>query len=459
MKIRFDDTIAAVATPPGEGGLCVIRMSGPSSYKIADRVFRGSSVPSESKSHTVLYGNVIDPATHFIIDEVLLTILRAPRTYTREDVVEISGHGGTISSRRILEVLINSGVRLADPGEFTKRAFINGRIDLVQAEAVAELIRARTDACARSAVRQLGGQFSSTIGDLRHRILSVLALIEVGLDFTEEGLKEIEQGHILQLLNGIQDDLVEVFNRAVKYRVLKDGVRVALVGKPNVGKSSLLNHLLDRNRAIVDANPGTTRDTIEETIDLNGLPVTFVDTAGIHKSQDPIENQGISRAQNEIREADLVLVIIDASLPLIQDDYFILNSIPHERVCMVLNKSDLEIMAQIQPHKTQYEYKSIYTSALNGAGIDALKMLIFESVISDDIIFESDVLMNSRHHEQLLLAQNKLAQAVHIMTIDEGSEVAAIEIRDVAVHLGSIIGLDIGDQVLDLVFSQFCIGK
>ncbi len=459
MNFRLDDTIAAIATPPGEGGLCIIRMSGLKSYAIADQVFRGSSLPSKCKSHTVLYGKIKEPGSNLTIDEVLLSILRAPRTYTREDIVEISGHGGYVTGRRILDLLIINGARHADPGEFTKRAFVNGRIDLVQAEAVAELIRARTDASARAAIRQLGGHFSSDIVDLRLRILSVLALIEVGIDFTEEGIKEIETGHILNLLITIRSDLSDIYNNALKYKVLRDGLRIAIVGKPNVGKSTLLNIILDRNRAIVDPSPGTTRDTIEEMMDLDGIPVTFIDTAGIHRSSDPIETQGIIRAQAEIQSSDLVLVVFDGSTQLTQDDFHFMKSISHNRLFVVFNKSDIATKARIHHFEKGGQYKFIYISALTGEGVDALKNLIVHSVISDETNFESDILLNSRQQEHLHIALAKLSIGINIIGNEEGSEIAAIEIRDVAYHLGSIIGLEIGDDILDLVFSQFCIGK
>ena len=459
MNFRLDDTIAAIATPPGEGGLCIIRMSGLKSFAIADQVFRGASVPSKCKSHTVQYGMIKEPGANVTIDEVLLSILRAPKTYTREDIVEISGHGGYVSGRRILDLLVKNGARHADPGEFTKRAFVNGRIDLVQAEAVAELIRARTDASARSAIRQLGGVFSTDIADLRLRILSVLALIEVGIDFTEDGIKEIESEHVLNLLIAIRSDLSGIYNNALKYKVLRDGLRIAIVGKPNVGKSTLLNVIIDRKRAIVDPAPGTTRDTIEEMMDLDGIPVTFIDTAGIHKSSDPIETQGIIRAQAEIETSDLVLVVFDGSSQLTRDDIDFMTSISHNRVFVVFNKSDIGSKARIPTSENGHPYKCVYISARTGEGVDALKNLIVHSVVSDDTNFESDILLNSRQQENLYIALAKLSIGINIIENEEGAEIAAIEIRDVAYHLGAIIGLEIGDEVLDLVFSQFCIGK
>ena len=460
MIIRLEDTIAAIATPPGEGGICVIRMSGSESCAIADRVFRGSLLPSHTPSHTVLYGHIVDSDTRSIVDEVLLTVLHAPKTYTRQDVVEISGHGGYLSGKRVLDKLIKHGARHAEPGEFTKRAFVNGRIDLIQAEAVAELIRARTDACARAALRQLGGHFSVRVKDLRHRVLSILALIEVGLDFTEEGISEITSDHILGLLNTVQYDLKEMYDNAMRYRVIKDGARVALVGKPNVGKSSLLNSLIDRNRAIVHSSPGTTRDTIEETVDMNGIPVTLVDTAGIHPSVDSIENQGIMRSQDEIQQADLVLVVLDGSSPPVEEDHHILKSLSHKRTCLILNKCDLPVNADTNMLTTDYRFKAIHTSALTGSGLTSLKQYIIQTIMrTDDVFFESDILINSRHQELLFLSLSKLSLADRILSNNEGSEIAAIELRDVAVHLGTIIGMEIGEDVLDLVFSQFCIGK
>lgn len=459
MNALSDDTIAAIATPPGEGGLCVIRISGPDAFQIADHVFSGSSKPTNAESHTVLYGHIVDPANGFTIDEVLMTILRAPKTYTREDVVEVSCHGGQIVSRQVLDLIISHGARFADPGEFTKRAFVNGRIDLVQAEAVAELIRARTETSARIASRQLGGRFSQNIKNMRQELISILALIEVGIDFTEEDIPEFQPDYLAEKTDQVLADLKRIINASITVRAIRDGVRVALVGLPNVGKSSLLNLILDKERAIVASSPGTTRDTIEETIDLKGLPITLIDTAGVHEASDSIENQGIQRSLQEIEQADLVLFIIDAGCSFTPQYVDLLTSVPHDRLLLVFNKIDLPVRCDISSVTGRYAYPSVQISAHTGDGLPQLLEQMFNLIITDNSYMESDVLINSRQLDHIIQSREKLSIAIENLMVSAGSEIVAIEIRDAVSHLDAVVGLEFGDDVLDLVFSQFCIGK
>lgn len=459
MPYWSDDTITAIATAPGEAGLCVVRISGPEAFDVADRVFHGQNIPSQCKSHTIHYGHIIDPDTHDIIDEVLLSVMKSPHTFTREDVVEISGHGGYRPGSRILDTLIRNGARIADPGEFTKRAFLNGRIDLLQAEAVAEIIRSRTDATMHTALRQLDGRFSNTINSLRERLINLLALVEVGFDFNEEGIEEIGYSHLRSLAYGIHDDLNDVIQESEKWRVMREGARIAIIGRPNVGKSSLLNALLGEKRAIVDPTPGTTRDTINETVDFMGIPVTLIDTAGMRNPVNTIEAQGITRTQNEIETADIHLWLLDGTTHLHNDDYLIYSQIENLNVIPIINKIDRPLHIDTSCLQKISEHDWIYISALNGLGLDTIKNTIFQQLIGNMNLSESDVLLNARQNENLHKASHSLKQARTMLKQDTGMEIVAIDLRDATRFLGNILGKEIDDDILDRVFSSFCIGK
>lgn len=459
MSAVFDDTIAAIATALGEAGLCMVRMSGPDALTIADRVFRGRHRPSRCKSHTVHYGHIIDPVSNDVIDEVLLTVMRAPRTFTCEHVAEISGHGGRRPGHRILEALLKSGARLAAPGEFTKRAFLNGRLDLVQAEAVAEIIRAHTDASMRAALRQLDGRFSRAVDALRDQAVHLLALIEVGLDFTEEDIPEFGYDHLYDLAKRLYEDMNALICESERFRVLRDGARVAIVGRPNVGKSSLLNTLLGRDRAIVDATPGTTRDTLEEAVDLHGIPVVFVDTAGIRRPGDAIEAAGIRRAQREMDLADLFVWIIDGSECLSEDDHLIYSRVQGRSFLPVVNKIDLPQRADLHNMPAIPSTRWIRISARNGDGIAHLTRSIAQAFVGEVESIESNVLINTRHRDLLARAQNRMQHVLKMVEREDGQEVIAVELREVIQHLGEMLGKDIGDEVLSRIFSTFCIGK
>lgn len=459
MSQLIDDTIAAIATAPGEGSLCIVRVSGTDAFQIVDRVFRGRYSPSKCLSHTIHYGHIFDPQSNQNIDEVLISIFRSPRSFTTEDMVEISGHGGFRPGSLILDVLLRNGARLADPGEYTKRAFLNGRLDLAQAEAVADIIRGRTDASVRTALRQLDGRFSDTIQELRSRVIDLLALVEVGLDFTEEDIDEFSYTHLLSLARPILLDLQKLKNDSQKWRILRDGARIALVGKPNVGKSSLLNQLTGKERAIVDSLPGTTRDTVEAMIDVNGIPVTFVDTAGIRTPGNNIEAQGIERSRAEIDTADLFIWILDQSSALNEMDFDLLNYLDPSRTLGVVNKIDQS--CHIDPSDIDFTpvhpWQSI--SALHGSGIDSLKSSIYNILIGDTNRSESDVILNHRHLSLLDEALLSLSQSVDMFKCGHGEEIISIELRKASHSLGEILGLEVGDDILDRIFSSFCIGK
>ncbi len=452
------DTIAAIGTPPGDGGLCVVRLSGPDSFPIADRVFSGD-LPSTCRTHTIHHGYVIDPDNSERIDEVLLSLFKAPRTYTREDLIEISGHGGMRPGTMILNVLIRAGARLAEPGEFTKRAFLNGRIDLLQAEAVGELIRARTDACARAALRQLDGACSQQIDGFRLSLIQVIAFIEVTLDFTEEGIPEMEPRTFLEQLRPVQEALNRLIRSSQRTRVLRDGVRIALIGKPNVGKSSLLNMLTSRDRAIVHAESGTTRDTIEESVDIRGVPVTFVDTAGIRATSDWVERQGVERSQAELERADIALVVFDASRSPDDDDRKLSGQLSARDCIFILNKCDLNTYDPDAYTEMTSGGQCVRTSAKMGQGLDDLLESVLEKVHYDPAGFESGLVVNARQADLLHQAESSLVRGIRILEDGLGAEMAAIDLRECVHHLGVLVGKEIGDSVLDHVFSQFCIGK
>lgn len=454
-----DDTIAAIATTPGESGLCVIRMSGPDVFSVADRVFRGTARPSRSPSHTVLYGRLVDPDTHDVIDEVLVTVMRAPRSFTREHVAEISGHGGTRPAQRILETLLHAGARLAEPGEFTKRAFLNGRLDLLQAEAVAEIIRARTDASLRVALRQLDGRLSQPINMFRDRIIDLLALVEVGLDFTEEDIPAISNTHLLALTLEIQGDLARFIEKTQRWRVLHDGARVAIIGRPNVGKSSLLNALMGWDRAIVDATPGTTRDTISETLEIEGIPITFVDTAGLRTPIDTVEARGIERTEREIATADCFLWVLDGAEPLQTEDLDIVPRISSQPVIPIINKIDLPARIEHNRLSSCMTHPCVRISIKTGEGLVDLRTAIIQQFGAASLLAESEGIVNARHYSKLAETLRSLEYACTLLQSPCSLELAAIELRMATRHLGEIIGKELGDDILNRVFAAFCIGK
>ena len=455
----FDDTIAAIGTPPGEGGLCVVRMSGPESFNIADRVFSGNGRPSGWPTHTIHHGYVVDPDSRERVDEVLMSLFRAPRTYTREDLIEFSGHGGMVPGGMILDVLLRSGARLAEPGEFTKRAFVHGRIDLLQAEAVGELIRARTDACARAALRQLKGTCSQQIDEFREKLIQVIALIEVTLDFTEEDVPDLKPITFLDQLRPVREALERLIKSSHETRVLRDGIRIALLGKPNVGKSSLLNMLTSRDRAIVHPESGTTRDTIEESVDIRGVPVTFVDTAGIRSTPDMVERQGVERSRQELDQADIPLVVFDASRPPDDDDRSLVGLLSRRTGVYILNKRDLDTYDPDAYADLTTDGRSVETSAKDGTGGTSLVEAILEIAQYDPARYESGLVVNVRQADLLNQAKASLDRGIGILEEGHGAEMAAVDLRECVRHLGVLVGKEIGDAVLDQVFSRFCIGK
>ncbi|HWY76750.1 MAG TPA: tRNA uridine-5-carboxymethylaminomethyl(34) synthesis GTPase MnmE [Verrucomicrobiae bacterium] len=455
----IDDTIAAIATPLGEGGLAVIRISGPMAVEVADRCFvpvgKTAAKLSEAPTHTIHYGRLVrDGRT---VDEVMVAVMRAPRTLTREDVVEITCHGGLLAAKLVLDAVLACGARIAEPGEFTKRAFLNGRIDLAQAEAVADLIHARTELALTAANEQLAGKLSQRINQLRDELVRTLAHIEAHIDFPDEDIAPDTRQQLIERLERGIAFVDELLRTSREGQILRRGIRAAIVGRPNAGKSSLLNQLLGHDRAIVSPIPGTTRDTIEETANIRGLPVVFVDTAGLREAGDAIEVEGMRRSREALGRADIVLHVLDVSEPLAKGEDSALAEFTGKSRILVRNKIDLS--AQWKPDATP-GLSAVDVSCLTGQGIEALKDAIKEAVWKGEIRAEMlQVMINSRHQEALNRASAAFGRTVDLLKTDAALELAAFELRIAVNAVGEIVGKTTTEDLLDAIFSQFCIGK
>ncbi len=487
----LDDTIAAIATPLGEGGLAVVRISGPAALAIADKSFlpvgKSSLKPSAAPTHTIQYGKIVrsqvdrplTPALSSsggekvsertgegeVIDEVLVAVLRAPRTFTREDTVEITCHGGLLPAKLVLDTLLEHGARAAEPGEFTKRAFINGRIDLAQAEAVADLIHSRTELALRAANEQLAGKLSQRINQLRDDLLQTLAHVEAYIDFPEEDIPEETSAQLLARLERGVAFMDELLRTANEGQILRRGIRAAIIGRPNVGKSSMLNQLLGHDRAIVSPIAGTTRDTIAETANIRGLPVVFVDTAGLREAGDEIEREGIRRSRESLASAEFILHVLDASEPLTAEDASLLAEFAAKKRILVRNKMDLPEKLNLPPEFLVIRHPSPATPivdvcCVSGQGLEALKDAIKELVWAGEIKAEMlQVAINSRHQDALNRARAATQQTIASMRAGETLELPAMELRIAVNAVGEIVGKTTTEDLLDSIFSQFCIGK
>ncbi len=458
------ETICAVSTPIGEGGIGIIRLSGPKAISVVKPLFRGLPPASLDRvpSHTIQYGHLIDPPSGRAIDEVLVTVMRSPRTYTREDVVEINAHGGPFLLDRILSLIIRQGARLAEPGEFTKRAFLNGRIDLTKAEAVMDLIQAKTEASYRAAMIRLEGALGREIHDLRDRLRGLLAIIEAQIDFPEDELEAFP-------MEKAQESVKEVFARVQKLldtleegRILREGLATVIVGRTNVGKSSLLNRLLRVDRAIVTPIPGTTRDLLEETLNIRGVPVRVTDTAGLRASADPVEQEGIRRTRSAIEGADLILLMAEAPAGLKEEEVeFLKRYESRKKVILVINKIDLAANRGEAIHKAANgRVSAVQISATRGDGLDALRDSIRNAALSSVSDGENGILIARLHHKSALLATRVHLEEV-MRAIDKGmpEEIIAMDLRGALDRLGEIIGETTTEDILDRIFREFCIGK
>lgn len=462
----LDDTIAAISTPLGEGGIGIVRLSGKEAVAIAGKLFisRKDKRLEDTDSHKLLHGFIKDPSTGRNVDEVLVAVMRAPHTYTREDVVEINCHGGILSLRTVLELLLKQGARLAEPGEFTRRAFMNGRIDLSQAEAIIDIIRAKTEESGRVALEQLAGGISERIVSIRNRIASACAHIEAYIDFPEEEIEPASLNDILRDILDVIDGLSALSGSFEEGRFFREGLKVAIVGRPNVGKSSLLNALLNRDRAIVTDTPGTTRDVLEEYLNIHGLPVRVMDTAGIREAHDMAEKEGVARSLRAIADADIVIGVLDGTAELNAEDRILLDRIKDKKSIIAINKSDLTTGDHNpETHLAAFSKRLLRISAKTGAGLDLLKeMLVDVSSVRSHRLFGENVgvvVTNLRHKTAIDKAVASLDKAIKGLQASLPLEIIAVEMRDALDRLGEIVGVVTTEDLLDRIFSEFCIGK
>ncbi|HML88815.1 MAG TPA: tRNA uridine-5-carboxymethylaminomethyl(34) synthesis GTPase MnmE [Methylomusa anaerophila] len=462
--MTFDDTISAVATAIGEGGIGIVRLSGNRAIDIADQIFRGSTGKkkiADIPSFQAAYGSIADPDSGEAIDEAIVIVMRAPRSYTREDVVEVQCHGGPVPLQRILDITLRLGARLAEPGEYTKRAFLNGRLDLAQAEAVIDVIRSKTDASLKAAVSNLSGRLSDKIRSLRQEILTMIAHLEAAIDFPEDDIEEITAGNVSGSITIVRVELDRLLASAQTGRILREGLATVIIGRPNVGKSSLLNALLREKRAIVTDIPGTTRDIIEEYVNIRGIPLKIVDTAGIRETADIVEKIGVDKAREFVAKADLVLLILDSSAPLTPEDRTVLSLLPGREAIILVNKSDLPPVLDMDEVKSFVGDRPVLKiSVLTGAGVDELEQTIADRVYSGQVTSgEAAFVNNVRHMNQIRQAGRHLGDA--LATIDAGMplDCIAVDLKAAWEKLGEITGDTVGEDIIDQIFSQFCLGK
>jgi tRNA modification GTPase len=456
--MTYDDTISAIATPPGEGGIGIVRLSGPAALAIAQAIFRPLK-PGPLRSHRLRYGHIVDPASSDVVDEVLAAPMLAPHSFTREDVVEFSCHGGALSLQRTLELTLHAGARLAQPGEFTMRAFLNGRIDLTQAEATLDVIRAQTNTGLALAQAQLGGWLAQEVRRLRAELLDALAALTVTLDFPEDEVAPPDIGPALRSSLRALEHLLASAEQGIIYR---QGARAALVGRPNVGKSSLLNALLRADRAIVTAIPGTTRDTLEETANLDGIPVVLIDTAGMTESADPVERLGVERSRSALAGADLALLVLDSSQPFTPDDQRIAALTLDKPTLLVWNKADQGSPAPpAPPLEHPHLLGSVATSAATGSGLAALAQAIAGALLGSGSVAPGDshLVTNPRHRDALRRAADLLDSVERGWSTGIPPDLVAGDLTAALNALGEITGDVVGEDLLDTIFSRFCIGK
>lgn len=458
----FEDTIAAISTPVGVGGIGIIRVSGKDAISIVDKIFVSPNrkLLRDTNSHTITYGHIINSSGK-VLDEVLIMLMKAPRTFTREDVVEINCHGGPIPLNAVLMALIEQGARLAESGEFTKRAFLNGRIDLSQVEAIMDVIEAKTELSLSQAIGQLEGNLSKKIREYQDILMQIIARIEVSIDYPEYDQDEPITEDFGDEISKLLSKLNQLLNTADTGKMLRDGVKTAIVGRPNVGKSSLLNALLEENKAIVTDIPGTTRDIVEAYLNIDGIPYQLLDTAGIRETEDIVEQMGVERSKDSIEAADLVLMLIDSHEGLVDKDKEILEQIKDKPVIYVFNKADLENRIT-QEIKTEYFNRGshVYISAKAQSGLDELKLEMKAKVIKGVSTVGSEAtISNQRQKQALIHAINSLEKVMQAIEMGLPEDCLAIDLHDAFGHLGMIMGESIKEEIIDQLFSRFCLGK
>lgn len=460
----LNDTIAAISTPLGRGGIGIVRLSGPDAVEIARKMFKpvNERILLGTESHRLLYGHVVEPRTGDIIDEVLLGVMRAPNTYTREDVVEFNCHGGPVPLRKTLELALRLGARLAEPGEFTRRAFLNGRIDLAQAEAVNDIIRAGTEEGLRLAVSQLRGRLSERVREVQDSLLQLLAQVEAELDFPEEDFSRLSRDELKLRVKEIIAGVSELVKSAQKGKIYREGIKAVIVGKPNVGKSSLLNALLGEKRAIVTEIPGTTRDVIEDLVDLRGIPVRIMDTAGLRQTEDVVEKIGVERARDLLSVADLVLLVLDACTGVEEEDEMIMGMIGQKRGIVLLNKIDVCSGDGLEERIRHFlvDWPVLKISALTGEGLELLEEEVERQVHGGEVApVDSLIVSNARHKAALEQAVEELEGAVEAVEMGLTDDIIALELRAAWEKIGEITGTTVTEDIVDKIFADFCIGK
>lgn len=463
IGLTGDDTISAIATAVGEGGIGIVRVSGKLALAIADKLFvsKAGKQISSVLSHKVVYGDIVNPETKTKVDEALVLVMRAPHSYTCEDVVEFHCHGGPVPLRQVLALTLAAGARLAEPGEFTKRAFLNGRLDLSQAEAVIDIIRSKTDVSLKAAMGNLGGQLSERVKTIRHSILRMIAQLEAAIDFPEEDIEAAAAADVAALIDEVDSQFTELLSTAQTGRILREGLATVIIGKPNVGKSSLLNALLREKRAIVTDIPGTTRDIIEEYVNIRGIPLKIIDTAGIRETADVVEKIGVERSRELVDQADLILVLLDASVPLTTEDKTVLAMLADKEAVVLLNKSDLPAQLEAEEVEKYTNGRQVLRiSVTQGQGLDELEELIVERVYSGEVKQgEAAFVSNVRQADILRQAQQRLAEASATIEAGMPTDCIVVDLRAAWEKLGEITGDTVGEDIIDQIFTQFCIGK
>lgn len=456
------DTITSISTPMGEGAIGIVRLSGPQAVEIADKLYKGKHLLNDVPSHTINYGHIIDPESKEVIEEVMVSVLRAPKTFTREDIIEINCHGGILTINRVLELTMTYGARMAEPGEFTKRAFLNGRIDLSQAEAVMDFIRSKTDRASKVAMNQIEGRLSDLIKKQRQSILEILAQVEVNIDYPEyDDVEDATTEFLLEQSKEIKQEINRLLDTGAQGKIMREGLSTVIVGKPNVGKSSMLNNLIQDNKAIVTEVAGTTRDVLEEYVNVRGVPLRLVDTAGIRETEDIVEKIGVERSRKALSQADLILFVLNNNEALTQEDYTLYEVAKNEDVIVIVNKMDLEQNIDINEVKDMIgDTPLIQTSMLKQEGIDELEIQIRDlffggEVQNQDMTYVS----NSRHISLLKQARQTIQDAIDAAESGVPMDMVQIDLTRTWEILGEIIGETASDELIDQLFSQFCLGK
>ncbi|MBB6450593.1 tRNA modification GTPase [Geomicrobium halophilum] len=455
------DTIAAISTPPGEGAIAIIRMSGDEAVQIGDRIYQGKKKLQDVDSHTIHYGHLVHPRTNETVEEVMVTVLRTPKTFTREDIVEINVHGGVVSADRVLQLVLSEGARLAEPGEFTKRAFLNGRIDLSQAEGVMDMIRSKTDRAMNVAMQQVEGRLARQIRKLRTQLLEAIAHIEVNIDYPEYDAESVTLERLQKQITAVQQEIDQLLATAHQGKILREGLATAIIGRPNVGKSSLMNALVQDNRAIVTEVPGTTRDVLEEYVNVKGVPLRLIDTAGIRETEDIVEKLGVERSRQALTDAELILFVLNANEPLSKEDEALFSAIKDFNAVVVLNKTDLpKEIDENQVRALVGDRPLVTTSLLYDEGIEGLEKAIAH-LFFDQGVEEAEMsyVSNTRHIALLNQAKETINEAQEAAQNEMPVDMVQIDVTRAWEHLGEIVGENAPDQLIDQLFSQFCLGK